>query len=288
MCGGAAAVSCDPDCTGHSLGDLVENPKNCSEYYYCFGDGLVAPDPVPCDDGFHFDVPSASCIADGPDPCNATCSGGDGGVNCQLTCVDGLDYVSSFDDCGSYFECKPSGPVGPIQCPSNHPYFDGETCGNDEQTCCVSSCDAHCDAEGSVVPDPKDCKKFYICRKEGEVEEILHYPCPNNWNFDIQLGECTSTASCTILCTDSGSSNSSDSTPTISITTTPSSSGCITSFTCPNEGGFPACTTCQPDYFTCAAANEQGVLAKCPGEKVFNPVSPYICISPGNCPFEPV
>lgn len=194
---GVSAALCPPDCSGKVLGDKVINPNNCSEYYICIGDGVPTDHAVPCDAGSHFDEAVADCVANTGDPCVSPC-GGSG--SCHLTCNGTLDIVSDVTDCSQYFLCIPGGTEGPYKCPLEHPFFDGQECGNDNTKCCSGLCEAICEAPNTIIPDPWDCTRFYFCDENGPPEETLHFKCPNGWNFNIQLGECSMDAQCTILC----------------------------------------------------------------------------------------
>ncbi|XP_037798846.1 uncharacterized protein LOC119593892 [Penaeus monodon] len=68
-----------------------------------------------------------------------------------------------------------------------------------------------------------------------------------------------------------------------------SSTGCLTTFTCTTAGNFPACSTCDPQYFQCTNAGIAGVLTSCNNGLVFNTNSAYpYCVLPSNCPYNPI
>lgn len=190
----------DPDCTGKVLGDKVHDPKNCTNFYLCLDNGQVTDHPVPCDTGNEFPVGGTQCVPEDPSaPCSPACPDGAGSGECHLSCDGGLDFVSDPTDCSKYFMCIPGG-VHALSCPDEHPYFNGKECGNDKDTCCVPGCFAICETPNTLIPDPKDCQRFYYCEEVGEAEENYHFSCADNENFNIQTAECSVEASCTVLC----------------------------------------------------------------------------------------
>uniref|UniRef100_A0A0P4WZ80 Chitin-binding type-2 domain-containing protein n=1 Tax=Scylla olivacea TaxID=85551 RepID=A0A0P4WZ80_SCYOL len=218
---------------------------------------------------------------DETESCTNACGGGSGGLGCTLTCngtsSGELELISDID-CSKYYICLAGGVSPPIVCPSDHPYFNGVKCGDDPSSCCTRICEPYCPGPKAVIPDPKDCKRFYYCSEEGTPDENFAFKCPDGKNFNLQLGECTSDAECVIIC----SNNSSSATTLPDKTTTSSSSTCTDSLTCPGKGYFPACPYCDPRYLACGSAGEQATLSMCPGELLFHPTL-YICVQPENC-----
>ncbi|XP_050707548.1 spore coat protein SP70-like [Eriocheir sinensis] len=313
-------ASCEPDCTGMATGDKVVDPKNCTNYYFCFN-GQPAPHPNSCGNTSHFDPATLECVA-GTD-CEPVCGGG--GSGCAITCNATTTVVANLFDCSTYYFCTPGGPVL-AECSADFPYFDGSSCTYDESVCCSPYCDVNCDGSAlAIVPDPKDCGSFYVCEEgvEGDPGEEFKYSCGAGKYFNIALGNCEAgdPNSCTTLCdaATGGENGDSSSTSTTTTTTTTTSSGggggsssgptsgggsssgptsgggtttttttgdCVTTFTCPAAGDFPACQTCQPEYFDCAGAGVPGVMTTCPGDNVFNPTPGFgFCALPGNCPY---
>nr|XP_027222034.1 keratin-associated protein 16-1-like [Penaeus vannamei] len=287
------ANSCEPSCVDTAFfgakkclpaASKVEDPMNCTQYYYCLSNCEVMQHPVPCDEG-SFDPVAGAC--GGPADCKASCDPG----SCHLTCNGTLDMISDPSDCGKYYICFPHGVEGPYSCPTDSPFFDGETCVVEDSECCEGSCLPFCTAEGVQIPDPTDCTKYYICVIAGELaSEDLHFTCDSG-NFDISLGYCTDSAECKVMCpggvpgdaTTSGGSSVASSTPSVTPT-----GECQDSLTCTGVGNFAKCITCQPEYFHCSAAGQPGVSQACSGDLVFNPVPsfPY-CVLPSNCPYTP-
>lgn len=189
----------NPDCTDHVMGDKVEDPTNCTNFYVCFGDGIVADQPSECEDGDMFDATAGQCATMSDPPCEPSCAGGGGSGNCHLLCDASLDFVSHHSDCGKYLVCVPGG-TEELDCPPEHPFFDGESCGNDESLCCVPGCNPTCEAANTLIPDPNDCQRYYFCEAVGEPDENYHFTCADNGNFNVHLGECSTEAPCTLLC----------------------------------------------------------------------------------------
>ncbi|XP_050707555.1 uncharacterized protein LOC126992789 isoform X6 [Eriocheir sinensis] len=192
-------VSCEPDCTGMANGDKVVDPKNCTNYYFCFN-GQPAPHPNSCGDTSHFDPATHKCAPGGV--CEPVCGGG--GSGCAITCDETMTVVANLFDCSTYYFCTPGGPAL-MQCSADFPYFDGSSCTHDESVCCSPYCDVICDGSGfAMVPDPKDCGSFYVCDKgvEGDPGEDFKYSCGAGKYFNIALGNCETgdPNSCTTLC----------------------------------------------------------------------------------------
>ncbi|KAK8379250.1 hypothetical protein O3P69_019237 [Scylla paramamosain] len=204
---GAAAQSCLPDCNGKEFGDQVTDPLECHNYYLCFGNNVVSDHSVPCENGTYFNETEGGCIAE-TDSCTNACGGGSGGLGCKLTCnrtsSGELELISDID-CSKYYICLAGGVSQPIVCPSDHPYFDGAKCGDDPSSCCTRICEPYCPGPSAIVPDPKDCKRFYFCSEEGTPDEDFAFKCPDGKNFNLQLGECTSDAECVIICSNNSS-----------------------------------------------------------------------------------
>ncbi|XP_064095410.1 prolow-density lipoprotein receptor-related protein 1-like [Macrobrachium nipponense] len=273
---------CEPDCTSASPFDKVEDPYDCTQFYFCLADHTPADHSVPCPAGTAFNPDDGDCT--GAVPCESLCGGGGGG-GCHLTCNGTGDVISDPFNCNIFYECDAAGPQPPRTCPADRPYFDGTNCVNDEAVCCIPSCEPSCEAAATQVPDPRDCSKFYICMEAGTPDESLHFSCPSGQTFDIGTGHCSASAECKILCPGSTTSPVSPSGPSESST---SSSGCIDSLTCTGQGVFAKCNTCVPEYFFCKAAGDAGEQKECTKGKVFNPVPEFpSCILPGNCPYYP-
>ncbi|XP_037793254.1 uncharacterized protein LOC119588690 [Penaeus monodon] len=173
---------------------MVEDPLNCTQFYFCLSNCAVTEHPLPCEAG-SFNPVTHAC-----DPavtsCTASCDTG----SCHLTCNGTMDMISDPLDCGQYFICFPHGIEGPFSCPSNAPFFNGDTCVVENSECCVGSCLPFCPSAGVQIPDPFDCRKYYICVKGGELaSEDFHFTC-NSGNFDIAQGLCSDSAECKVLC----------------------------------------------------------------------------------------
>ncbi|XP_042893571.1 multiple epidermal growth factor-like domains protein 10 [Penaeus japonicus] len=293
LCGVIYATSCEPSCVESAVfgtkkclppTTMVEDPMNCTQFYYCLANCEVMQHPVPCEPGNIFDPVAGEC-ATGTD-CKASC---DPGI-CHLTCNGTMDMISDPTDCNNYFICFPHGIEGPFHCPADSPYFNGETCVVENSECCEGNCLPFCDTAGVQIPDPTDCTKYYICIKAGEMaSEDFHFTC-NSGNFDVALGRCSDSAECKVLCPnglppDGATTAAGASTADSSVAPT---GDCLTSLTCTGTGNFAKCATCQPEYFHCSAAGATGISQMCSGDLVFNPIPsfPY-CVLPTNCPYTP-
>ncbi|XP_066980148.1 LOW QUALITY PROTEIN: uncharacterized protein [Macrobrachium rosenbergii] len=187
---------CEPDCTSASPFDKVEDPYDCTQFYYCLADHTPTDHSVACPAGAAFNPDDGDCTGAVP----STPVGGGGGGGCHLTCNGTGDVISDPFNCNIFYECDAAGPQPPRTCPADRPYFDGENCVNDEAVCCIPSCEPSCEAAATQVPDPKDCNKFYICTEPGTPDESLHFSCPSGQTFDIGTGHCSASAECKILC----------------------------------------------------------------------------------------
>ncbi|KAK8376896.1 hypothetical protein O3P69_010081 [Scylla paramamosain] len=275
---------CEPNCKGKKPGDKVEDPKDCKRYYICMSGEVPSDVSVPCDPGNIFD-PHLEVCSPG-DTCMASCVP----PNCHLTCTEQVDLISDPFDCSVYWMCLAGQVVGDSKrCESDAPYFNGKFCVQDKSQCCSELCTPYCYKDVYQIPDPTNCTAFYICEKEGVPSEAYHFSCKNNEIFDITLGRCTPDAQCRPLC-DDGTGNIEPPEPNTSSTTTTTNNpgGCKDTMICISSGFFAQCTTCQPGYFDCKGAGQQGTLHMCPNGKVFNtnPSAPF-CLPPESCPFDP-
>lgn len=275
---------CAPDCTNKGPGEMVVDPNDCTRFYFCLTDEMPSDSSVPCEEGHIFDSSSGSCVP-GTD-CVSICSS----KKCSYVCDDNLEVVSDPLNCGQYYFCLPSGVEGPILCPNDRPFFNGETCVN-KYECCSNPCVPHCAAAGSQIPDPKNCSMFYVCLEEGPPSEGLHFPCPPGTNFDVMVGFCYEGATCQFLCTEPPSTTVATTITTTVMTTTQTTTPlqCLESFLCTEVGSFQKFPTCVTEYYACYAEGLCAVLEKCKEGMVFNPVPEYpYCVVPEMCPYTPV
>lgn len=188
--------SCQVDCTGKEQGDKVPDPRNCYKYYYCLAHevpsdaSLYCPETNPV-----FDAITGECSSSAE--CTITCF-----KKCHTPCNNTMDYVGDPQNCSLYYVCTPSGAEGPLECPSHLPYFDGMNCIDDPSVCCTEDdlCNSFCMSEGTEIPYPYDCRKFYLCTGYGPPNESNLFTCPTGELFDIYLGRCSSIAQCKTLC----------------------------------------------------------------------------------------
>lgn len=169
-------------------------------YYYCLTDHMPSDRPLTCPESSPiFDPTLGDCVPSGP--CTITCIKG-----CPSPCNGTTDMVRNPLDCGSYYICLPSGVEGdPLSCPLDRPFFDGEFCVDDPTVCCTEDdyCNPLCVEEATEIPDPRDCRKFYVCTSVGLPLPENHFSCHSGEAFDIFLGRCSLYADCRTLCFDS-------------------------------------------------------------------------------------
>ncbi|XP_071542480.1 uncharacterized protein [Panulirus ornatus] len=250
---------CEPDCTGKQPGDMVADPMNCRQFYFCLDGGSYTETPFPCNPGTIFSeekcVPGDDCVP----LCNKRSL-------CQFECID-VEISKKADqyDCTVYSDCA-SGRS--FKCPSESPFFDGHSCQTDEQRCC--SCSPFCrksDA-GHFVIDMVDCKKRYYCTEIG----IPQYASTcSSGNVDILSDSCSETTPCVTLCTNVVGPN-----------------GCIDIFTCEESGYFAKCRgKCGPEYYHCTNKDIGNIVSssKCTDGNVFHPET-HLCVDPSKCPFQ--
>ncbi|KAK8748005.1 hypothetical protein OTU49_016265, partial [Cherax quadricarinatus] len=186
------ADSCTPDCTGKNDLDKVADPLNCTNYYICLS-GIPSDHALPCDAGMIFNAEDGNC-ATGPD-CTPSCEV----TVCPITCNGTYSFISDPFDCSTYYICLPS-DIPAVTCPSDRPYFNGETCVKDKGVCCQVSCTPYCGPGIVEAPDPFDCRKYYMCTEEGVPNEAFHFQCDSGESFDYQTGRCAPGATCKNLC----------------------------------------------------------------------------------------
>ncbi|KAK7083051.1 hypothetical protein SK128_005616 [Halocaridina rubra] len=187
---------CVPICDTLPNFTKVADPFNCTNYYICLGNE-PSPEPIPCDEGYYFEV--FDCI-EIVTSCQPICAPG---KTCSLTCDAGTpgDFINDPFNCSIYYECLVGGLVT-NECPRNLPYYDISisNCVTDAEQCCKPSCEPNCEMANTVIPDPKDCSYYYLCLEEGTPSEDYRMSCSEGEVYDLPLGRCTTTGICQILC----------------------------------------------------------------------------------------
>ncbi|XP_050699921.1 peritrophin-48-like isoform X12 [Eriocheir sinensis] len=266
---GAAACSntdpCigQPDCDGCDPGTLVPDPENCRAFFVCPDENLS----FDCGTGQVFNAVSGKCeTGDDCESCPVVPPTG----SCSYECLAN-GFMSSSTDCHIYYKCTGTIATGPYACDAPTPFFDGEECQTDEKLCC--HCHPYCyegTVIGTIVADPLDCRRYYLCTAASEVPTVSG-KCPDGEYFDSLLLGCSVSASCNME---------------VSCLNVVRPDGCIDPFTCVSVGYFAKCPNqCTPDYYHCAAATGtfQGVES-CTGGTVYHP-DKHNCVSPENCPY---
>ncbi|KAK3872863.1 hypothetical protein Pcinc_022118 [Petrolisthes cinctipes] len=197
VCGaGVMSFGCEPDCTGKELYDKVTNPRNCSEYYVCDGDGHHNQKPIPC--------PEDTVFPDGVDKCQpGICNNKCNQEQCKYACdtTQPCDVIPSMYNCNEYYSCLPGGTFL-FECPQELPYFDGSHCIVDSNKCCDNPCNPYCYPNTLQTYDPYDCTKFYICLGPGPVDVNNHVSCDAGQHFEVQASRCIDGTECNNICQD--------------------------------------------------------------------------------------
>ncbi|MPC71412.1 hypothetical protein E2C01_065689 [Portunus trituberculatus] len=293
---------CQPDCKGHSEGDFVEDPVDCTKFYVCVHEDEPSQHPIACEPPTGvFDPVNGLCISG--DTCVSSC----GGETCHLRCRGNQDLVANPENCREYFQCDSNLDLqGPMTCPSERPYFDGWNCVEDSWKCCTPECSPYCHTGDVQIIDPYDCTKYYICSGEGPAHEANHHSCPHGETFQSSSSNCKAGAPCLTLCgnhpsfTTTTSSttficstfpDSTSTTPestTTSTTTTTTDPDCVASINCPDKGNYRMCEYCNAGYFKCNAAGQVGVATVCDPGFLFNTDHNYpFCVEAAECPYTP-
>ncbi|XP_063852011.1 peritrophin-48-like [Scylla paramamosain] len=289
MCG-----ACHPDCSGHSEGDFVEDPMDCTQFYVCVHENEPSQHPIACEPPTGvFDPVNGICVSG--DTCDSSCSGG----ACHIRCRGDEDRVANPQNCREYFQCDGNLDLqGPVRCPSERPYFDGWNCVEDSWKCCVPECSPYCHAGDVQIIDPYDCTKYYICTEEGPPQEANHHSCLHGETFQPSSSKCEAGAPCLTLCGNNPTTTTTSTTfictsfpdtkPPTTTTTTTTDSDCVASLNCPGKGNYAMCEFCSEGYFKCHASGEGGVAAVCESGFLFNtdPTYPF-CVEAAECPYTP-
>ncbi|XP_069959548.1 uncharacterized protein [Cherax quadricarinatus] len=198
---GPSLQLCVPDCTGRAEGDMIKDPSNCLQYYFCSdpdGNGVLEHSlyPSTCPEGYFFNAAESvrECEKIVPDTnyCKDLCS------PCALQCQEPGTMLPSPTDCQLYKICLDNGFLD-VSCPPEYPNFNFETsdCTNDDTVCynLCDPCEVYCVAEGKI-PDPKNCNGYLYCHPP----EVAYFLCPEGeaFNSDLLLcepfaGNCTNT-----------------------------------------------------------------------------------------------
>lgn len=221
---GGRSHTCQPDCSGRTTGDRVQDPRDCTKYYYCLEEGQVSERSLFCRSNHIFDAALGECVAveDPHAPCQPSCEPVSPPAGCAVECKsDGEDLVQNVFDCNTYYYCVGEEYHGPFFCPEERPYFNGDHCvgrkvkegekgvSDDEPAvkiepgaCCQHPCAAYCPKANMQIQDPQDCHYFYICLEEGPANTDLYFPCPQGTTVDYKTGLCVKgDIPCHIPCT---------------------------------------------------------------------------------------
>ncbi|KAK4300995.1 hypothetical protein Pmani_026839 [Petrolisthes manimaculis] len=184
--------SCVPECTFVADGTDIPNPRNCHEYYTCYG-GVPNPTPHYCGDGNYFDA-SNGCV---PGSCSATplCI-----PQCNFEPTGEFANLAHRTDCTKYYFHTGAGLPVEMECPTATPYFDGADCQADENKCC-EPCMVFCATKDNTVANTQDCSSFYLCNKDNYFpDETDLYYCADDTEYEFAASTCSTFSSCDQMC----------------------------------------------------------------------------------------
>ncbi|KAK3871815.1 hypothetical protein Pcinc_023064 [Petrolisthes cinctipes] len=313
------ADQCNPTCEGVSPLTALPHPTDCHKYYLCLADGN--PMEVDCEGEEFFYSDSTECV---PEDTLGTCL--DCPPSCRFVCPTSgteIAFRADLTDCGIFYLCPDESPQS---CTELEPYFTGTTCDADPQLCC-DPCTPYCYEPNILIPDPTNCKQFYICTEKGPPPADTQI-CTDG-NFDPSIGKCSPTAPCQEPCSSTNTTSSTVSTdttsstvtvttsttsthpidtttttppttttttttttpPTTTTTTTSSTTNpaCSESWFCEEYGFFPVCTTlCSRRYFYCDYLHLHD-YAEIQYCQGSDLLDPdeVVCVDPSDCPYPP-
>ncbi|XP_042220393.1 uncharacterized protein LOC121865135 isoform X1 [Homarus americanus] len=193
---------CTPDCSNMDPQDMVEDPNDCHRYYICLQEGHPSDHSIPCPAEHRFTSTYGDCVPD--DGCTPSCTTPVSTTTsraCHYTCNSEGDLLTDPFDCNSYYLCHADGQSGPYICPEDRPYFNGQFCVENIESCCRDPCVVFCYPNNIQIPDPLDCRRFYICVEEGSPYEDHHYDCKPGMVMDPGVGVCVAGNYCQPQCT---------------------------------------------------------------------------------------
>lgn len=187
--------------------NFIEHPQSCSKYLSC-GSGVYME--MECPARLHFN--SIKKICDWPadagcskrtnghqtippvvDPVDETAAATPGG-KCSPSPHRNQPVVAPHSDCGKFLIC--TGTWTLMNCPTGL-LFSAETshCEFPEHAKCCPTCTTtlrRCPIDGSILSNPTDCHKFYICNN-GTLVDLV---CSDRMIFSTRHGQCVTGSSC--------------------------------------------------------------------------------------------
>ncbi|XP_045481703.1 chitin-binding domain protein cbd-1-like isoform X2 [Harmonia axyridis] len=160
----------DVDCG--VVGQLIPDPKNCSRFYECTFSGWVG---LFCYPGLQFNPATQECdLAE-----NVQC---EIDLNTKLTNLEPCQKVDQLKpdvkNCSRFYECTLAGWVGEACNPGLEFNPDTLQCDYPANVKCATEntkYDVDCGVVGQLIPDPKNCSRFYECTYSGWVG-LFCYP----------------------------------------------------------------------------------------------------------------
>ncbi|XP_058448281.1 proteoglycan 4-like [Malaya genurostris] len=193
-------------CKGLADGTLLPDPENCRKYYECKKEEAKHKTCAPKHKSFDYillkcvDTEEARCYDSSVTTVEPTTKAPE--PSCDVL-EDGTRLPDP-DNCRKYYECK-KGKAKHKTCSPKHKSFDYillECVDTEEARCYDSSIttvepttkapEPSCDGleDGTRLPDPDNCRKYYECKKE----EAKHKTCaPKHKSFDYILLKCVDT-----------------------------------------------------------------------------------------------
>merc|ERR1719369_1191515 len=172
---GTTLVPCPPQCDGVPDGTLFPDPRNCHK----FKEGTLLPNQRNCSEFYE-------CAADRA---------------LKFHCPDGLKFSVKYKQCMWAKEadctenhnknCNPFSLMGPKPTPTPKPTAPPKTTPHTttHHGTTLKPCPADCtkQADGTLLPDIRNCHAYYECSDELPVWE----PCPPTLEFSAKAHGCT-------------------------------------------------------------------------------------------------
>ncbi|KAL7638854.1 UNVERIFIED_CONTAM: hypothetical protein RMT77_010388 [Armadillidium vulgare] len=182
----SSQIDCNSYTSCVNSGTRVPDPLDCRNYRYCtygpFGHFIPTDHSYACSSKYYFDPVRGSCSYG---TCTHDC------VNiCSLECATfENETVAVPNDCSSFYTCTPNHIKIKSQCPPEAPYFSGTICSPNSYSCC-DSCVPYCKESYIQVPDPFDCRNYYLCSAIGVPSKEDKNRCPEGQYFNPYVGKC--------------------------------------------------------------------------------------------------
>ena len=184
-----SADVCTPTCEGRDKGDYVADPLNCTQYYICLNDCQLIDVPKSCEEGTYFDgsisPPADPCTGSGK--CKPLCMNS----ACVTECVDGINFANDpKNPCQGVIYCASSDKPSISFCPSDKYFsYEKQTCTDNSYDCC-DPCIPYCTKPFTQIQNPSNCREYYFCNKDVQIDEDKVHICPEDQMFNSTSGHC--------------------------------------------------------------------------------------------------